>query len=108
MTEGPYNGLPPFERGSETSHEAAMSLGGSARTMRERVYAYLATCGKSGCTDDELETALRMRHQTASARRRELVLLGQVFKAGFRRRTSSGRSADVYSVLAPPETEAAR
>ncbi len=48
--------------------------------MRERVHRHLEACGERGSTDDELEVALGLLHQTASARRRELELMGRVVK----------------------------
>jgi hypothetical protein len=53
----------------------------------------------SGLTDDELEQATGWRHQTVSARRRELVLLGKVKDSGKRRPTRSGRSATVWEAV---------
>jgi hypothetical protein len=100
----PYNDLPPFEAGSATSEAAALSMVDAASTLRERVFDLIASRGKGGTTDDEVEVALAMRHQTASARRRELELLGRVIKTGDRRPTRSGRTAAVYvtATHAPP------
>ncbi len=92
----PYGGSPPFERGSETSLAAARSMEESAPTLRDRVEEYVKRCGTSGATDDEIEEALGLRHQTASARRRELELLGRIVKGPAFRLTRSGRRAGVY------------
>jgi predicted transcriptional regulator len=93
---GPYNDHPPFVAGSDTSALAAESMAASAASIREQVYGWMARRGDHGATDDEIERALSLRHQTASARRRELELIGRVQKTDERRRTSSGRSAAVY------------
>lgn len=102
--ERPYNGMPPFEAESDTSYMAARSIEPVAARLQERVYREIAAQGGYGSTDDEIERALKLRHQTVSARRRELVLLGLVVKTDGRRRTSSGRTAGVYTVapIAPP------
>lgn len=52
--------------------------------------------GGYGATDDEMEIYLDMRHQTASARRRDLVIAGLVKESGERRKTRSGRTANVW------------
>jgi predicted transcriptional regulator len=93
---GPYNDHPPFVAGSDTSELAAESMADIAGSIREQVYGWMARRGDHGATDDEIERALAIRHQTASARRRELELIGRVQKTDQRRRTSSGRSAAVY------------
>lgn len=102
----PYNERPPFEAGSDTSEAAADSIAEGAASMRARVLAHIKAAGPVGTIDDELEVALGMRHQTASARRRELELLGAVTKTGDRRKTRSGRTAAVYIITAEPEPPA--
>lgn len=109
--EEQYGGAPGFVRDSETSHDAAMSMLPSAGTLRRRVYDFLHESGSvveahamgevlilGGAIDEEIEEALDLKHQTASARRRELVLAGLVRDSGQRRRTSSGRRAVVWEV----------
>ncbi len=111
---------PPFVRGSETSEAAAASMKPRAAAIRERVYGVIVGAGAAGATCDEVEELLGLRHQTASARVRELVLAGRIVKAQWvttagnaaranphlatstrvledcRRRTRSGRTANVY------------
>lgn len=91
----PYGGLPPHED-TGTSLAAAHSMADAAPSIRARVYAEIDGSGMLGITDDELEMTLRMRHQTVSARRRELVLLGLVQDSGCVRKTRSGRKATVW------------
>jgi len=79
---------------AETSEDAANSVAGSRVSMRRRVLDFIQTQG--GATDDEIEQGLEMIHQTASARRRELVLLGFVEPSGEKRRTRTGRWALVH------------
>ncbi len=89
-----YAGTTPRVAGSDTSALAGDSVLGSARSKRRAVYDHI--CATGGATDDEVEVALDMRHQTASARRRELVLSGAVHDSGERRNTRSGCAATVW------------
>jgi hypothetical protein len=94
---GLYGGGPPEEPEDRagTSHAAAVSVRETSNTMRDRVRRLIGE-SLSGLTDDEVEFMLNLRHQTASARRRELVLLGLVKDSGERRFTRSGRKAAVW------------
>ena len=89
-----YNNKPPFVAGSETSEEAAKSIKPSS--LRSKVASMLRLRGLFGATDDELEASLGLRHQTVSARRRELVLLVKAKDSGVKRVTRSGRRATVW------------
>ena len=97
----PYGGVPPYERESDTSRAAAFSKIPTAPTNRTEVYRFIRRHGSHGATDDEIERGLALRHQTASARRRELVLGGLVEDSGLRRPTSSGRKAAVWILVTP-------
>ena len=92
----PYDA--PFVAGSETSEEAAKSIKPSS--LRSKVASMLRLRGIFGSTDDELEVSLGLRHQTVSARRRELVLLGKAKDSGVKRVTRSGRKAVVWIACA--------
>lgn len=91
-----FSGVPPHVRGSDTSAEAALAALEGSQSVRAAVLRAIRCLGLAGATDDELEASLGLRHQTLSARRRELVLLGAVRDSGLRRRTSSGRRATVW------------
>lgn len=98
-----YPDEPGHVAGSDTSEDAAESVVGSARAVREKVWHHIDRCirrGDTGKTCDAIEVELRMRHQTASARIRELVLAGRLFDTGERRLTRSGRKAAVYATQA--------
>ncbi|MCK5550627.1 MAG: hypothetical protein KAI41_08855 [Hyphomicrobiaceae bacterium] len=101
---GPYGGFPPYVKGSDTSLIAAHLIADETLTLRAKVYLWIYRQGERGATDDEIERALEMRHQTASARRRELVLQGRIEDSERRRPTSSGRPAAIWVAL-PPEPE---
>jgi hypothetical protein len=87
---------PPFVAESETSRAAAESIAYQSPRLRDLVHAQIFRCGLRGATNDELEDAMALRHQTLSARVRELVLLGRVEDSGERRKTRSGRLATVW------------
>jgi hypothetical protein len=87
-----YDGKPPSER-VNTSEAAAASMKVASNSIRARVLE--AITASTGMTDDDIEAALGLRHQTASARRRELYLLGLI-QANGERLTRSGRRAKVW------------
>lgn len=93
-----YDGTPPHVQGNETSREAAESMRQPGVSIRARVLEFIARRGLQGATDDEIERVLGLRHQTASARRRELVLQGLLEKGGTRL-TRAGRRAAVWRVI---------
>lgn len=98
----PFGGAPPSVD-VETSKAAAAALlaSGKWETLRDKVHAYIICTGEYGATDAEIERGLGMRHQTASARRNELVKLGLVVDSGQRRPTPSGRPAIVWRRVSP-------
>ena len=100
-----YKGKPPSVRGSDTSRAAAESMTTSAPTLRTKVLKLIIDAGPRGLTDDEIEAVTGMRHQTASARRWELVRAGKVRDSGGRRRTRSGRGATVWVYVEPEPTQ---
>ena len=90
----------PFVQGSKTSLAAADSMRAHAKTSRHRVYEFMLSRGQYGATDDEIEEGLNMKHQSASARRRDLEKkFGAVVATGERRKTRSGRTAQVYAAV---------
>jgi hypothetical protein len=92
--ESRYPNVPGHVRG-DTSTAAAKSVEISATALRKKVLDYVSS-QYDGVTCDEVEAKLVMRHQTCSARIRELVMFGQLIDTGRRRQTRSGRSARVY------------
>lgn len=92
---------PPHSRGG-TSEAAAWSMHLQAGTYRRMVFDYILFRGDYGATCDEVEQAIGVKHQNVSARIWELK--GNPLKAqrpamiedsGRRRKTRSGRSAEV-------------
>lgn len=97
----------PYVSGSDTSQAAAESITADLPRLEALVYKLIATSGLQGRTDDELEAATQLAHQTISARRRSLVLKGRVCDSGQRRQTRSGRRATIWILgTAPPATTA--
>lgn len=93
--------MPPAQRHSATSMEAARLISGKAATLREKVRQFLELRGKAGATDEEIQSALVMAANTERPRRRELEQAGIVRDSGMTRTTTSGRAATVW-VLATP------
>lgn len=89
-----YDGTPPHEAPS-TSQAAAVSMKPAANRLQRQVEAVIGSTGPRGATDDELEVLTGLKHQTVSARRRELYLLGRIRSIG-ERPTRSGRKAKVW------------
>jgi predicted ArsR family transcriptional regulator len=95
MNYVPYQGKLPFVADSDTSEAAGESLAGAVTALRQKVLAKIEEEGEATC--DEVEVFLGMPHQTASARIRELSLMGLIVDTGDRRKTRSGRLARVYA-----------
>lgn len=87
--------LPPFQRHSETSREAAIAIADEVTGLRGLVLAYIRTCGSAGSTDEEGITSLKMNPSTYRPRRIELNDLGYIKESGTRK-TVSGRNAVVW------------
>lgn len=82
----------------ETSREAIKSQKDKAPTDCAAILSQLKR-KPTGLTCDELETLLSMSHQTASARLRDLVMRGDIQDSGKRRKTRTGRTAIVWTVV---------
>ncbi len=80
---------------TDTSLAAYDSILPHASRLARQVYGVIA---RGGATCEECETALGMKHQTASARIRELKDKHLVRDSGRRRKTTSGRLAAVMVV----------
>ncbi len=93
----------------ETSVDAAVNAAANSASHRLAVVKHLSSA-PWGMTDDELEVATGLRHQTVSARRRGLVQDGWVEprldEAGqtMKRRTRSGNFAIVWTLTATGKT----
>lgn len=91
--------LPPSVKGSPTSRQAAEDMSPKQVSRDERrVFAAVSAAGDAGLTDDELEAATGIIHQTVSARRNGLVLKRKIRNSGQVRLTRSRRQAIVWVV----------
>jgi len=102
-----YNGLPPHEKTSSTSREAAISMLPHAKAIRMKIYRMIDASGDNGLTVDEIEIAGSYIHQTASARVTELLQEGLIANSQRQRNTRQGRKASVWvtSGKEPPEQD---
>ena len=86
--------LPPYQRHSDESREAAELIEPDAESLRGKVLAYIRKSG--GATDDEMQVALMMNPSTQRPRRVELWKADLVRPSGQKRPTRSGRWAMVW------------
>lgn len=87
----------PYVPGSQTSREAAESFGpADLNSMQTQVLRYIESKRWVGATCDEIEAAIGMRHQTCSARIRDLTKRDLIKNSGRQRKTRSGRNAVVH------------
>lgn len=100
MTYELYSGTPPHVAGCDTSLEAAESVAADVSRMASLVLSLVRRAGEYGVTCAEAEISLSMKHQTASARFRELVLRGLIVDSGRRRRTDGQRTPSRVYVMA--------
>jgi hypothetical protein len=94
----PYGGHAPHVGRSETNLASATFQDASGTRARDelKVLRLAAERGDDGLTDDEIEVATGMLHQTASARRRCLELKGCLRATGRKRPTRRQKPAGVY------------
>jgi hypothetical protein len=86
--------------GNDTMRDAAKRVEPRSGSQRARVLELAMIRGELGVTDDEIEQVLDLAHQTASARRNELVADGYLTDSGIRRKTR--RYADAAVWVATP------
>ena len=94
--------MPHYVAGCDTSYEAAKSLRPDLSALRQRVLSTVQAAPQ-GITCEQLEAITGLKHQTASARLKELQDLGQIewridplTGKHHRAVNASGRSAKLY------------
>jgi len=88
-----------YVKNSRTSRAAAISMEEHLTALQLTVFVLIREAGDTGRTCDEVETTMvGWRHQTVSARVRELYLQGWIYRTKRTRVTRSGRQAVVYRV----------
>lgn len=90
-----FDAVPPYQRHSQTSRNAAIAIRPKVGSMKAQVLDYLET-QEDGATDEEGINALRMNPSTYRPRRIDLVNEGLVVDSGQRRRVQSGEQAVVW------------
>ena len=91
-----FGGAPYVD--TDTSRAAAVAIVPHAKAIRERVYSFIKVSGARGKTCDEIEVLMDGRHQTTSARVRDLAKDNRIKDSGDRRPTRSGRDAIVWII----------
>jgi hypothetical protein len=79
-----------------TSKAAASTV--QAQTKRAHVARFIHGRSPRGATDEQVEIALGMKHQTASARRWEMMIRGLVADSGQQVKNVSGCNATLWVV----------
>lgn len=87
--------IPPYQKHSNTSQEAAEQIMPKAGTLRAMILEYLQARGVQGATDHEIQQALGLEGSTQRPRRVELYRMGLIKESG-QRETKSGRKATVW------------
>ena len=97
--------MPHYVATSDTSYDAAKSIRADLSALRRRVLSAVQAA-PDGITCEQLEALTGLKHQTASARLKELQDRGQVDwkidpRTGKHRRAvnASGRTAKLYFAL---------
>lgn len=90
------NQVPLWPSGADTSRAAALSIYEVTGRLRRAVFDRIRAAGPAGTTCDAVEADLGGRHQTISARVKELLDMDVIVDSGRRAATRSGRSARVY------------
>lgn len=95
--------IPKYVAGSDTSFMAAENIAPLVTKLQNMVLDVVLDRGTEGATCDEVEVALDMPHQTASARINELKevddetgRLQMLYDSGSRRKTRHGQLATVW------------
>lgn len=80
---------------SDTSRKAAEKVLPKTGTMRKTIYDIIAGSA-NGATDWEIEKVTGIKHQTASATRRSLVIDGFIVDSGKTRKNNEGNECIVW------------
>lgn len=72
----------------------------NTKTLRAKVYDFIAKRPAKGATLEEIELGLKLSGNTVRPRRKELEERGLIRDSGMRRKTVSGRDAIVWVLAA--------
>ena len=95
-----FDPIPAYQPHSETSTQAALSVVGKTKTLRETVYEALA---QTPMTDEQIAVRLNLAPNTARPRRIELTKAGRIVEVG-KTLTASGRSAVLWGVVSSEDS----
>lgn len=86
-----------FHGGNPMSNAAYKSTPKQIRArQKSQVYRLIQTSGQNGRNCDEIEQLTGLPHQSASARMTELKKEGLIIASLYKRKTRSGRNAQVW------------
>lgn len=88
-----------YHGGNPESEAANVIAHKSSAQIRSKILEYVRACGLDGATCDQIEIALELSHQTASARCADLKRLKMIVDSGGRRETRTGSKAAVLKVV---------
>lgn len=93
----------------QTSREAQRSVKPDVQRYRDSVLSFIRGMGTDGATDDQMQDVIPMNPSTQRPRRIELAQDGLIIRSGDKRKTRTGRRADVWIAVehATPEQLAA-
>lgn len=94
--------MPPWQRHSSTSRDAALSVYHQRGPMAQKVYDTIRS--HQPVTDERIADLTGMNPSTVRPRRVELLKAGLIRKAALKGRTRSGRAADQWETV-PQEPE---
>tara|TARA_R110000824_G_scaffold163509_1_gene339262 strand:- start:619 stop:1020 length:402 start_codon:yes stop_codon:yes gene_type:complete len=86
----------PYIPGSDTSKDAAAEIAPHLGRLQALVFDYIESRGGVGATDEEVQDALGISSSTQRPRRVELIGKGLIKRAASKRKTKSGRDAQVW------------
>lgn len=94
----------PAIQESHTSRAAARAIKPHAPSKRQQVLAYIARCGPTGATDEEIQEGLGFGPNSARPRRIELCNANPplVVNSGDTRPTKGGNAATVWTLAPEP------
>ena len=87
----------PTQEAIQTSRESRDTLNKHKNKYRQQIYDFIKE--HAGATCDEIETGLKMRHETTSGIIRFLVLDRLLKDSGEKRKTRTGRRAIIWRIL---------
>jgi hypothetical protein len=95
VRESPYtNSAAVSKKATATQKAAAAKVYPKSGTIKRRILSLITE--KNGLTDEELELALGMKHQTVSASRNALMNSGWIIDSGHTRKNLNGNHATVW------------